>query len=146
MSTTTNYTNFKVDSNDYLGTNHELFKNDMMEIALTKPSEYFELRKKVLLAVKKDAVSNAYEIYYNLLTEGKDLRGAPIAPTGGGKSYSGLFTPCISKQIVNQFSLKVAKTVDSIAEEAIEMILPKDYRKIAESRTSQKTAGDLGFN
>jgi hypothetical protein len=141
-----NTNNFKIDSNDYLGNDHELFKSDMLEIALTKPSEYFELRKKVLMAVKKDAVQNAYEIYYNLLSDGKDLNGAPIAPTSGGKSYSGKFVPKISKQKVNEFALKVAKTVDSIAEEAIEMILPQDYRKIAENRTSQKTAGNLGFN
>jgi arabinose-5-phosphate isomerase len=33
-----------------------------------------------------------------------------------------------------------------LAEEAIEMLLPSDYRKIAEARTSQRTAGNMGFN
>jgi hypothetical protein len=43
-------------------------------------------------------------------------------------------------------ALKAAKTIDAIAEEAVEMLLPSDYRKIAEARTSQRTAGNMGFN
>ena len=58
----------------------------------------------------------------------------------------GLFKPCLPKQKVNEFALKAAKTIDAIAEEAIEMLLPSDYRKIAEARTSQRTAGNMGFN
>ena len=50
------------------------------------------------------------------------------------------------KQKVNEFALKAAKTIDAIAEEAVEMLLPSDYRKIAEARTSQRTAGNMGFN
>jgi hypothetical protein len=48
--------------------------------------------------------------------------------------------------MVNEFALKASKTIDAIAEEAIEMIMPADYRMIAENRTVQKTASQLGFN
>jgi len=50
------------------------------------------------------------------------------------------FKPSVPKQKVNEFALK------AIAEEAIEMIMPADYRMIAENRTVQKTASQLGFN
>jgi hypothetical protein len=37
------------------------------------------------------------------------------------------------------------KTIDKISEEAIEMILPMNYKKISEDRTMAHTAGNLGF-
>ena len=53
--------------------------------------------------------------------------------------------PNIPRQKVNEFALKAAKTLDAISEEAVEMILPADYRTIAENRQVQKTAGNLGI-
>jgi len=46
-------TDFELDSSDYLGIEHEAFKADMLQLALSKPYEYFQLRKDVLAAVKK---------------------------------------------------------------------------------------------
>ena len=62
--------NFKIDPSDYLGIAHEEFKTNMLQLALTEPTKYFELRKKVLATVKKEAVQGQYEVYYNLLTIG----------------------------------------------------------------------------
>jgi len=39
-------TDFELDPSDYLGIEHEAFKADMLQLALSKPSEYFQLRKK----------------------------------------------------------------------------------------------------
>ena len=65
-------TNFKLDTADYLSIKHSAFRDDMLALALSKPSEYFTLRKNVLAAVKRKAVQNIYSVYYELLTEGKD--------------------------------------------------------------------------
>ena len=139
-------TEFKIDPADYLGIEHEGFKQNMLELALSKPSEYFELRRIVLDHTKKETVKNIYTTYYNLLTLGKKNDGSDIVPsTGGTKMYDNKFKPHIPKQKVNEFSLMASKTIDRIAEDALEMILPQDYRKIAESRTTQKTSGEIGF-
>jgi hypothetical protein len=137
-------TDFELDPSDYLGIEHEAFKANILQLALSKPSEYFQLRKDVLKAVKKDAVQEQYKIYYELLTTGKKA-GSTGSIIGTQPNY-GLFVPNMPKQKVNEFALKAAKTIDAIAEEAIEMLLPSDYRKIAEARTSQRTAGNMGFN
>ena len=137
------YFDFKIDPSDYMGIQHEEYKTTMLELALTKPSDYFALRKTVLANVKRAAVQGQYEVYYRLLTNGStitDENNGAIA----GKS-SAFFQPCIPKQIVNEFALKAAKTIDKIAEEAIELILPMNYKKISEDRTMQHTAGNLGF-
>ena len=134
--------NFKIDPSDYLGIAHEEFKTNMLQLAQTKPTEYFELRKIVLANVKKEAVQGQYIIYYHLLTTGstpKDVNPGSIA--GDNK----IFCPSIPRQKVNEFALKAAKTIDAIAEEAIEMLLPMNYKKISDERTMQHTAGTLGF-
>lgn len=137
-------TDFELDSSDYLGIEHEAFKADLLQLALSKPSEYFEIRKEVLAAVKKSAVETQYKTYYKLLTTGEKPGGGHIFGSGNAKAT--LFVPKMPKQKVNEFALKAAKTIDAIAEEAVEMLLPSDYRKIAEARTSQRTAGNMGFN
>jgi hypothetical protein len=120
---------FKLDTADYLSIEYSAFRDDMLELALSKPSEYFALRKTVLKAVKKDAVENMYKTYYNLLSAGTDVSGSKIADG---------FVPHYPKQLVNQFALGAAKTIDKIAEDAIELLLPRNYKDIANERTSTK--------
>ena len=137
----TDFFNFKINPTDYLGIEHEEFKTNLLQLALTQPTEYFELRKKVLANVKKLAVQKQYEVYYCLLTNGSTPDIADDGAVVGQKQ----FKPSIPKQKVNEFALKAAKTIDHIAEEAIEMILPMNYKKISDERTMTHTAGNLGF-
>ena len=139
--------NFQINPTDYLGHDHEVFKTKLMELALSEPKKYFELRRDVLTAVKKQAVDDAYNTYYHLLTIGKLKNGATDLLNGKSSNayVDGGFVPSMPMQKVNEFSLKAAKTLDAIAEECIEMLLPQDYRQIAENRTVQKTASNLGF-
>jgi hypothetical protein len=87
----------------------------MLQLALSQPTVYAQLRKDVLQLVKKDAVNTQYSIYYNLLTKGKKPDGTHILGTSGLKD---LFVPHVPNQIVNEFALKASKTIDRIAEEA----------------------------
>jgi hypothetical protein len=139
--------NFQINPTDYLGHDHEVFKTKLMELALSEPKKYFELRRDVLVAVKKQAVDDAYKTYYYLLTNG-GIKDGSVSIINGRPSaghIDGGFKPSMPMQKVNEFALKAAKTLDSIAEECIEMIMPADYRQIAENRTVQKTASNLGF-
>ena len=144
--------NFKLNPNDYLGTAHEQFKTNMLQTALADPTRYFAIRRAVLQNVKNAAVQAQYDIYYYLLTNGA-RQGNFATPgsitvgfnTAAPNEIVANFNPNIPKQQVNEFALKAAKTIDAIAEEAIEMILPMDYKKISEDRQVQRTAGNLGF-
>ena len=75
--------------------------------------------------------------------------GTPRVDTFGQEARittdGGLYRPQMPKQKVNEFSLAVAKTTSEIAEKAIEMILPLNYKEIAQTRMADKTKGDLGF-
>ena len=138
-------TTFELNTSDYLGIDHAAFRDDMLALALSKPSEYFLLRKQVLAAVKRDAVANIYKIYYNLLTEGKDGRGNLVLSggfeTGLADTIVRAFVPKYPKQKVNEFALGASETIDKIAEDAIEILLPRGYEDIAKERSSTKSKG-----
>ena len=147
--------NFKINPADYLGSDYEAFKTDMLELAISRPSDYFALRKVILKRVKTQAVQDQYNIYYSLLTSGfafNDVKEGGKVIIEGGKNIAdnsatgSIFTPKMPKQLVNEFALKAAKTIESIADEAVEMLLPMNYRKIAEGREISKTAANLGFD
>ena len=145
--------NFKIDPSDYRGIEHEEFRTNLLNLALTRPTEYNKLRMNVLKKVKKAAVESQYAIYYYLLTE-----GCSVGDDGKTKSqhilynvaesseHVGIFKPSVPKHIVNEFALKASATIDKIAEEAINMILPDDWKTIADQRLYTKTKGNTGFN
>ena len=144
--------NFKLNPNEYLGTAYEQFKTRLLQVALAEPTRFSSIRRAVLQNVKNAAVQAQYDIYYYLLTIGarQDDYGRPGSitrsfNTGNPNEIIPAFQPNIPKQKVNEFALKAAKTIDAIAEEAIEMILPMDYKKISDNRQIQQTAGNLGF-
>ena len=149
-------TNFKIDSADYLGIANENFKQSMLELAISEPKKYFLIRRVVLEKIKKAAVEGQYKIYYHLLTEarlppvGNAAAVSILAGTDAAAALAGnegevalAFCPSVPKQIVNEFALAAAKTIDAIAERAIEMILPSNFATLAADRVTKKTAGDL---
>ena len=146
--------NLKIDPSDYRGIEHEEFRTNLLNLALTKPTDYNRLRMNVLKKVKKQAVESQYSIYYYLLTEGCSVgtdgktksNNILFNAPDGVDAYQTLFVPRVPKHIVNEFALKASATIDKIAEEAINMILPDDWKTIADQRLYTKTKGNTGFN
>ena len=60
--------------------------------------------------------------------------------------HQGIFVPKVPKHIVNEFAMKASATIDKIAEEALNMIMPKDWKTIADERLYSKTKGTMGFD
>ena len=121
--------------------NHEAYKTKLFQLALTKPDDYFELRAEVLTKVKQNAVALQYDVYYYLLSDGNDSTNSPIVQA----KFRNIFKPCVPLQETNEFAMKASKTIDAICEEAVEMLIPMDYKEIAEKRLKKRTEGNLGF-
>ena len=121
---------FKIDTEDFLGLKYEAYKNELYAMALSTPSEYFKLRKSVLEVVKTQAIKDIYTQFYNLLSKGQDINGNTI---------SDLAEPGYPAQLVSKFSLKAASTLDKILEEAIEIILPIDFKHLATKRLEEQS-------
>ncbi len=137
-------TNFRVETSDYLGIKHKQFRDNMLGLALSKPTEYFKLRNYLVTKLKLDAIDSIYMIYYNLLTQGKDGSETPshiLAESGLEGTTISMFVPCYPKQKVNEFAMGVSETLEKIAQEAIDILMPDGYEAVAKERISTKSKG-----
>ena len=123
---------FVIDTTDFLGIAYESYKNDLYALALSTPADYMKLRKETLATVKNQPIKDIYTQFYNLLSKGQDLNGGAI---------STLPEPGYPAQMVSKFALKAARTLDSILEEAIDIIFPLNFyelsTKILEDQSKQ---------
>jgi len=121
---------FQIDTSDFLGLNYESYKNDLYALALATPSEYMKLRKETLAVVKNQCIKDIYTQFYNLLSKGEDLNGVKIG---------NLPAPGYPAQMVSKFALKSARTLDTILEEAIEIILPLNFKELSTKRLEDQS-------
>ena len=141
---------FKINTTNYLGIGHSTFKNKLLEIALTQPAQYFKIRENVLKNVKERAISNMYDTFYSVMTEGtvkkEGVSGNAAYDSenlvGGGIDVTKVFVPNYPNQKVTEFALGAAKTLDAICDECIEIIMPLDYKDLAEARLARKGEAD----
>ena len=124
---------YSVKPSNYLGMEYASYKNDLYALAISKPSEYFKLRKNVIQSVKTDAVGNIYTTFRNILSEGKSLNGTPLIITSDGTQYK----PQYMNQDIGIIALKAAQTLDKILDEVIEIILPQNFKDLAVERTQK---------
>ena len=123
--------NFEIDTNDYLGFEYEEYLNSINAMAISKPSEYYALRARILKDVKKKAVKEVYDVYYKLLT------------TQDFGKYNGVdLVPHYPTQKASKFALEASATTNAILNKALEIVLPANYADIANSKLKQK--GEAG--
>ena len=133
--------NFKIDTSNYLGISHSTYKNRLLEIALTQPAQYFKIRENVLKNVKENAIKNMYDTFYNVMSSGK-IGGTNAATGDLTVDANTIFVPAYPNQKITEFALGAAKTLDAICDECIEIILPINYKDLAESRLARKGESD----
>ena len=121
---------FAIDTSDFLGINYDSYKNDLYAMALSTPADYMKLRKETLAVVKNQCIKDIYTQFYNLLSKGEDLNGTQIGS---------LPAPGYPAQMVSKFALKAARTLDSILEEAIEIILPLNFKELSTKRLEDQS-------
>jgi hypothetical protein len=120
---------FKVSAKNQLGLDFQKTRAKLLSLALSKPEKYFELREQVIEAITETSVEQAYEAYWELLTEGKYGVLQLSWPDGDD------FKPNLPESEVNRFALKVANAIKEIAEEAVDEILPMDVDELAKKRS-----------
>ena len=120
---------FKVSAKNQLGLDFQKTRAKLLSLALSKPDKYFELREQLITAITETSVEQAYEAYWDLLTEGKYEVEQLKWPDGDD------FKPNLPESEVNRFALKVANAIKEIAEEAVDEILPMDVDELAKKRS-----------
>ena len=131
--------NFEVNPANYLGFEYEEYKNDLYALPLSKPSEYFELRKAVLKSVKTDAIGDIYGTFSKILGPGQNNAKTEIIKT----STSPANHPNYPAQEISKIALKAARTLDEILNEVIEIIFPSNFKQLANTRAVQKSEHNI---
>ena len=136
---------FKVDTSNFLGLSNAKYKNDLLKLALTKPEDYFKLRAQVLEAITENQVKTMFNTFYYVMTTGcvgattkDDGDNAGEGILGGGDGTKNIFVPNMAYQQVSDFALDASKTIQAICEDCVEILLPLNYRNLAEGRLARK--------
>ena len=124
--------NFQVDTSDYMGFKYEEYLNQLMSLAMSKPSEYYKIRSDTLKALKQGIITQIYTTYYTLLTTGKVGNASPLGAD---------LVPCYPQQKASQFSLAASKTINEILNSALDIILPANHLDVAKMKLSEKSSG-----
>jgi len=133
-NTNTGTANFKLDTDNYLGFEYENYIHDLESMALTKPSEYYAMRSKLLKALKGGIVKDTFNAYYTLLTEGSVAGGFDMF-----NDYK--MCPNYPKQEASAFAIQAAKTVNQILDKAMEEIMPASHLNISKIRMVKLAEG-----
>ena len=127
-----NESKFYINIKNELGLDYKRVRGDLLALSLSKPSNYYDLRTKVISDVTEAMVQSVYTMFWQLLRNGKidadQLQYVPI--TGGSKP----FIPQLPEHLINQFATKAARTIEDICEEAVSLILPDDYLQLSQNR------------
>ena len=122
--------NFQVDTSDYMGFKYEEYLNKLMSLAMSKPSEYYQIRSDTLKALKQGIITQIYTTYYTLLTKGT---------INATNTLAGL-VPCYPQQKASQFSLAASKTINEILNSALDIILPANHLDVAKMKLTEKSS------
>ena len=120
--------NFQVDTNDYLGFQYEEYLNELMALAVSKPSDYYKIRAETLKLLKQVVVKQVYNTYYGLLTTGEIDGQTPL----------GALVPHYPQQKASQFALGASKTINDILNSALDIILPPNHLDVAKLKLVEK--------
>ena len=131
--------NQKIDPSQALAIKHRVYLANIKSKALQQPSIYFSMRMKVLEEIEQKMCERTYEMFYDLLKNGK-LETKAISVVDGATNFT-LPPPEVPVQKINEIALQVANNISLALEDAINIILPENFDKIVESKMSLKSAG-----
>ena len=125
--------NWKVNVSDYMGHKYEQYKAKLYGLALSKPSEYYELKSTVIEKLNEQIAEHVYEIFFKLLTNGLLPDNSPMKIDGKE------IKPCWPGQAATAFSLDASNEIDKIISKCVDIILPASHLEIANLQLKEKS-------
>ena len=124
---------FFVDPSNFQGHQYSQYKNYLMSVALTTPSEYYKLQTDVIEQLNVKIAKLIYKQLFLLLTKG-------ILPDGTSMTIGTKpLNPAFPSQAVADFCIDAANTIDKIIRDATEVILPASHLDVAEMQMESKS-------
>lgn len=138
---------FRTDPINALGLQAKEAESVALQISLQQPATYFRMRSQLLQQLVNQQAQDLYTMVYNVLNDGTDRNGNHLLTIPQAFRRQGApadFEPRIPEQEINKIALSITKAFkDTIEDQLVDRILPKDLYKIAVDRTVARTANDL---
>ena len=122
--------NFKPFIPNYNGYEYESHINKMKTMSITKPTQYGDMRVKVIEKLKSQMMTDVFNNYYDLLTD-CDLYKNEME---GNK-------PSYPRQKAFKFAQGIVDVLDEVANKCIEIILPNQHDGFANLQNAIKALG-----
>ena len=123
---------FYINIENELGLSYKKQRAALLAVALSKPANYYNLRAKLIDKITTNQVKDMYEKFWNLLKNGVvDNAAVEYLNENNEKNYLKCDLP---EHLINKFSSRVAATLEEICEEAVNLILPEDFLKMAQEK------------
>jgi hypothetical protein len=117
---------FKVKVLNALGRQEKTARNQLYASALKNPDKYITTREAIIKSIVDDLVQTNYDVFWDILTKGKLPNGDDMKLPDGDK-----YNPGVAEQKAGAFCMKVAESLEDIAEACIEMVMPVNHADLA---------------
>ena len=131
---------FYINIENELGLSYKRQRSALLGVALAKPANYYNLRAKLVQQLTVKQVKDAYDLYWGILKYG--IIGAEQVKNKDELMADVNLVPDLPEHLINKFASRIAATLEEIAEECVNMILPDDFLKLAQ----EKQKGVLSAN
>lgn len=138
----------RTDPLNYTGYENQRYRNELLQLAFTKPSEYYKLQDDVLAKLLEDHVKDLYNTVYNVLRAGKDKTGRGyIINLGEYDKYREIVTEW-NPRIPDETCDKIAKEIvrdfqSSLEKKVIDLVLPPNIFDQALQRSAKKASAGI---
>ena len=123
---------FFINIENELGLSYKKQRAALLAVALSKPANYYTLRSDLIDKITTSQVKSAYKLFWDLLKNGViDGKPADYKDENNQPCYLRSDLP---EHLINKFSSRVAATLEEICEEAVNLILPEDFLKMAQEK------------
>jgi len=127
-----NESKFHINISNELGLKYKKQRAALLGVALAKPGNYYKLRADIVEQLTQQQVEQFYNMYWQFFKNGV-INGA-VVTYQDERDRQAFLKPDLPEHIINKFSSRVSATIEEIAEEAVSMVLPDDFLKMAQEK------------
>lgn len=144
---------YKTNVKNYTGYEHQKYKSQLLQMAFTKPSDYYKLQTDVLGKILESNIDQIYSTVFYALSKGKAGRanvtaGAELIDTteyGDTLGAMGIeWNPSIPEQEADRIAKMVVDGFQAdIQKHVIDLVLPQSIFKDALARSAKKAESGI---
>jgi hypothetical protein len=139
---------FKSDPLNFSGYENQRYRNGLLQLAFTKPSEYYKLQDEVLAKLLEDNIKSMYNTVYNVLRSGKNKDKGVVVDITGYDTYAKISPGGWDPKIPDQECDSIAKSIiqdfqKSLENKVIDLVLPPNIFDQALNRSAKKAAAGI---